>query len=397
MRKFSADFVFPVSEAPVKNGIVITDDSGVIMQLINQDEIDYEINDVEFHKGIICPGFINTHCHLELSFLKNKIEEKTGLDNFVRIIENKRYEKAEIIEEAIIEAEMEMFRNGIVAIGDISNDDYTFKYKNESKIYYHTFIEVFRFDAAKAERAFERGKFLAEQLKRFDKKLKYSITPHAPYSCSKELFLKLIDNAKINSDFLTIHNQENEEENTFFKTKTGKLVERLNSFGVNIDNWQPPRKKSLPYVMDIIDDDVKLLLVHNTVTNKDDIAYALNKNNNLWWCLCPGANLYIENKLPDVNLFYSKVKERITIGTDSLASNSCLSVLEELKILQQKFGYVELNELMKWGTLQGAQFLEIDEKYGSFEKGKKPGVNLIYNLDLKEFKLLKKTAVNKLI
>ena len=396
MRKFSADFIFPVAQAPIKNGIIITDDSGVIKELINPNEIDYEINEVEFLSGIICPGFVNAHCHLELSFLKNKIPRKIGLDRFVREIENQRRQNPEVIEEAIVNAENEMFRNGIVAVADISNDDFTFKYKNESKIYYHTFIEVFSFDVNKAESAFTRGLNLAERLKSIYPSPSYSITPHAPYSCSKELFFKLINNAKTNSTFLTIHNQENEEENLFFISKTGKLVERLESFGVNFENWQPPGKNSLPYMMDIIGDDMKLLLVHNTATNEDDINYALDRNKNLRWCMCPGANLYIENKLPDLNLFYSKVKERITIGTDSLASNSCLSVLEEIKILQQNFDYLELNELIKWSTLNGAEFLEIGDAYGSIEKGKKPGLNLISGINLQYQKLQGTATVKKL-
>ncbi|MGI8892637.1 MAG: amidohydrolase family protein [Bacteroidia bacterium] len=397
MRKFSADFIFPVSRAPIANGIIITEDDGLIVEIIDPEKIDYKIDDVKFHRGILTPGFVNSHCHLELSFLKNKIEKNTGLDVFIKEIELKRKEKEEKVIEAIDDAEKEMIANGIIAVGDISNNDFTFKQKSKKNIYYHTFIEVFSFDAMKADSAFERGNFLAEKLITVGSLLAYSITPHAPYSCSKELFINLINKAKINSDFLTIHNQENEEENLFFNSKTGKLVERLKYFGINLEVWKEPKKSSLQYIIDLSDPEVKMQLVHNTVTKEVDIDYALNKNKNLWWCLCPGANLYIENKLPDVNLLFQKVKDRITIGTDSLASNENLSVLEEIKILQQNYPFLSLEELIKWSTLNGAEFLEIDNWCGSLEKGKKPGINLITLIDLRMFEFNENSGVIKLI
>jgi aminodeoxyfutalosine deaminase len=396
MRKFSADFIFPVSGPPVTNGIIITEDDGLIVDIIDPEETDYKIDDVEVYRGIITPGFVNTHCHLELSFLKNKIDRNTGLDIFVREIELKRNESTEIIESAIEDAEKEMIGKGIVAVGDISNNDFSFKQKSKKNIYYHTFIEVFSFDTIKADRALERGNYLADKLVAVDSSLSYSITPHAPYSCSEELFLKLIKKAKLNAALLTIHNQENEEENLFFISKTGKLVERLKYFGINLEVWKEPKKSSLQYIMDLTDPEVKMQLVHNTVTKETDIDYALSKNKNLWWCFCPGANIYIENKLPDVSLVYRKVKNRITIGTDSLASNDQLSILEEIKIIQNVFPQIPLEEIIKWSTLNGAELLEIDNLYGSLVKGKKPGLNLLQDIDIINFILNKSSGITKL-
>ena len=71
----------------------------------------------------------------------------------------------------------------------------------------------------------------------------------------------------------------------------------------------------------------------------------------------------------------------ITIGTDSLASNHGLSILEELISIQNKFPEINTNDLLRWGTLYGAKFLGIDDKYGSFDAGKKPGVNFIKGSD----------------
>ena len=135
MRKISADYIFPVSSPPVKNGIIIVDDKGLIADIIEPVVSGYSLEDVEYHEGFICPGFINTHCHLELSYLKGKIKEHSGLDQFIIQLENIRKginEEDKV--EAILNAEQEMINNGIVAVGDICNNNSTFSTKNKNNI-----------------------------------------------------------------------------------------------------------------------------------------------------------------------------------------------------------------------------------------------------------------------
>ena len=96
----------------------------------------------------------------------------------------------------------------------------------------------------------------------------------------------------------------------------------------------------------------------------------------LFFCLCPNANLYISGLLPDPDLLlrYNSV---IVVGTDSLASNHQLCILEELKTLQRQFPSVATATLLQWATLNGARALQLDGVLGSFEPGKQPGVVLI--------------------
>ncbi|MFI5142357.1 MAG: amidohydrolase family protein, partial [Bacteroidia bacterium] len=126
--------------------------------------------------------------------------------------------------------------------------------------------------------------------------------------------------------------------------------------------------------------------VHNTFTNQDDISFAADYNQHLFWCFCVNANLYIENKVPNVNLF-TQNNCNITLGTDSYASNWTLSIFDEIKTLQKHFPNIELNTLLTWATLNGANYLGIQNKYGSIQKGKTPGLNLISS-DFKSVKRL---------
>ena len=134
--------------------------------------------------------------------------------------------------------------------------------------------------------------------------------------------------------------------------------------------------------------------MHNTFTAQSDVDWALQYSDRLWWCLCPKANLYIEGRLPDVDMLASSVSKRIVIGTDSYASNTSLSILEELKTLAHHFPDLSLQELISWSTKNGAEFFGWKE-LGTLEKGKRPGINLITGV--KEGRLTDGSAVTKLI
>jgi len=396
MKKITADFIFPIHSEPVKNGVLVCDDSGKILDLLNPSELQYQLEEVEKHEGILCPGFVNTHCHLELSHLKDQLTAGKGLDHFLKEIETCRATSEEEIKEAANLADKEMTQNGIVAVGDICNRNHTFNIKLESRIKYHNFIEVFSFLPAKAELAFNRGKELHDEwinLSGEDKGV--SITPHAPYSVSNELFHLIKLFSEKYSSILSIHNQENEDENLFFEKKQGTLIERLKHFGINTDFWQPTGKPSLESILPLLPQNNKILLVHNTISKEEDILFAKENRNNLNWCFCPKANLFIENKLPEFDLFI-KNECSITLGTDSLASNWGLSILEELKVISQKAPNIPLKQLLRWATKNGAEFLGFNG-LGTFEKGKRPGINLLTHINQDVLKLTDKTEVKPLL
>ena len=142
MKIFTADYVFPVCADPIKNGVVIADDLGKIISVTDQLPPDAENAPVEHLQGIICPGFINTHCHVELSHLKNKIARGGGLVNFIKDVMQVRNAGSDEIAAAAAAADNELYENGIVAVGDIVNSNATIPVKAKSKLYYHTFVEV---------------------------------------------------------------------------------------------------------------------------------------------------------------------------------------------------------------------------------------------------------------
>jgi cytosine/adenosine deaminase-related metal-dependent hydrolase len=372
----SASWVYPVSAAPLKNGVIAVSGDGTIQAVLTAAQAKLQgIQHIQHYNGVIVPGFINTHCHLELSHLAGKIPMYTGLPGFVQKIMQQREAAEEEIMQAMVKADAEMYANGIVAVGDISNQVISKAVKLNSGIYYHTFVEAMGFSPERATEIIER----AESTRLFFAPLKATIVPHAPYSVSAALFDAINRVSGKAGECITIHNQETAEENIFFETKTGHFLKLYKFLGLDISFFVAGGKTSLQTYLPYLSPEPKVLMVHNTFTSREDIVFAGNIHQHLYWCLCPNANMYIEKRLPDTQLLRDAAL-KITLGTDSLASNHQLSMLAEMQTLQEQKA-IPFTELLEWTTLNGAEFLGIDSRFGSLEKGKKPGINLIEFMD----------------
>ena len=372
MRKFTADCIYQVSKPPLKNGVIITDDAGKILDVDVREN--HNPADVEFHKGIIVPGFINTHCHLELSHMLGKVQTGTTLIPFITNVVTKRQATPQIIQKAIENAEKQMLKEGIVAVGDISNTSDTFAQKNKGNLYYHTFVEMFDFlQDENAESEFGKYKHIFDFAKPTNKH-KVSMVPHAPYSVSESLFSKI--NAENESENITvsIHNQETQPEQDLFLHGTGAFYDFYGAFGISLDKFKVPKTTAIHYALAHLNPKVRNLFVHNTLTSRADIAAAQKWSEQVYWATCPNANLYIENRLPNYQNFLDE-NARLTIGTDSLTSNWQLSVLEEMKTIARFQSYLPFTMLLEWATLNGAKALGFDATLGSIDVGKTPGLN----------------------
>ncbi|MCD6366270.1 MAG: amidohydrolase family protein [Bacteroidales bacterium] len=394
MRRLSAHYIFPVDRPPLKNGIVEVDDNGTILNIIDTKGKNKETASTEFYNGILIPGFINTHCHLELSYLKGKITPRQGLAKFIEDLKNVRAgESPEIIAAKADFFDKLMWQNGIVAVGDISNNTVSFPIKKKSKIHYHSFLEFFGLSTQNAEKVYAANREKLQALKLFD--LKGNLTPHAPYSIAPTLFNKFKQDSHTPGEIISIHFQETGSENTYFNQQSGNIFDLFKKWEMPYP-YKKPYSSSINFILSHLPPDLNTIFVHNTFAAENDVLKIKETIKNPFFCLCPNANMYIENQLPDI-LLLKNSGIPLTLGTDSLASNHSLSILEEMKTLQQNLPELDLNEIIKWATLNGATALKIDNTFGSISENKKSGINLVENLDLENLRLLPGTIVRKLI
>jgi len=370
MRFLTADYLLPISQAPIKGGVLVINKDGTIKDLISRNELDQ--GKLEYFKGILLPGFVNAHCHLELSHMKGICPTGTQLIPFIKRVVQLREFEEKLIQEGITKEDKNMWNAGIQAVGDISNKKDTTKVKSSSPIAYYTFVEMFDLMQPQLTRSTienYREVFKEQSNQGMNKK---SFVPHAPYSVSEKLF-DFINKANPQEAVLSFHNTETIDENILFQEGKGGFYDFYESLGLSLDHFKPTKANSINYALDLLAPKKKNLLVHNTLSTAEDISFAHQWSNEVYWVSCPNANLYIENRLPNYQLFLDQAA-KVCLGTDSIMSNWQLSIWEEVKTIKKYQSYVPLNTLLEWATINGAKALDYDEVIGSFEVGKKPGV-----------------------
>jgi len=387
--KFNADHLFTGTEMLDNDSVLIADEQGVVEDIITKKEAG---DDIQIFKGIISPGFINCHCHLELSHMKGMIPEKIGLIDFLITVVQQRNSPKEKILEAIMIAEEDLHRSGTAAVGDICNTTDSIEVKQKSELHYYTFIEVIGFSESTAEERFVFSKNIYDKFNQPPAasaqtsnyphipadKPQASLVPHAPYSVSNKMF-QLINNASIDKT-IAIHNQECKAEEELFTLASGDFYRLYKTIGLDSSSFKYSGKSSLQTFLPMLNKAKNIILVHNTFSTEKDILYGLQlaaqSAQQLFWCLCINANLYIEDAVPPVDMLLRN-NCSIVLGTDSLASNRSLNLLEEIKTIQKKFPKISTEQLLRWATLNGAEALQLNNMLGSFEKGKQPGIILI--------------------
>ena len=367
MRRISAQYLFTSTGKPLKRGVVTVDDDGTVVAVEDTGGDLREKAGTEFYNGIIIPGLVNCHTHLELSHLGGQIPAGGGLKQFIAAVRGQRGAQPRKIAAAAERAEQTMVSEGTVACGDISNGTASFEIKGRSSIQWLTFTEVFGSDPLIA--ATRISEALAVSTAAESALLRHHITPHSLYSLSEELFSLTLSHITPAS-VISLHFLESDEERTMTDGHAARALALASRC-------------------------LRLILVHNTVITGPE-AELLAAAGNTWFCLCPSSNLRITGTLPPVQLL-REVTGRIITGTDSLASTSSLGILTELRQLHDAAPELPLDEIIRWGTINGAVALGMEEKLGSLEPGKRPGLLLLEPVDLHQLRLLPETRVRRLL
>ena len=380
IRRIAARYVYTLeSFEPVVNGFVEYDeeDGTIIRTGICEDPESEDILD-----GALVPGFVNSHCHVELSHLHGKFYKGSGMAGFIDQINALRDWAGRDVKAQLVQEWMDkMWNDGVSAMADISNDDSSFDAKASHKLYTRTFLEVFGSEPHMCEGVMAdvtQLNGLADS-----KGLDAAPTPHSCYTMSPQL-LSASAAAGLERGYISYHSQESQEEENLLLSGSGAMYENRLRNGMSM----PPvtGESSLKYFIDRLADakpapyDQHILLVHNVCLKQDDIDAARKVMNNEYWAVCPLSNIFIHNALPPIGLMRDNGLA-VTVGTDSLSSNDDLSMIKELICLHENFPEVPMGEIFTWASLNGARFLSKDETLGSLEKGKRPGIVLVKGVD----------------
>ncbi len=374
-RRFASHYALIDGELR-RNIVVEVNPSGKIVAIVERESLD-NMASVEFYPGILIPGMVNLHCHLELSYLKGAIEEHSGFAGFARSIGAVRnnYTVEQRLHAASL-ADSVMWQEGVQAVLDIANDDLVMEIKERSKIEYRTLFELFGLGCNSIDK----------ELSLADKYRDATITPHSTYSLQDEVFRQI---CKANTSTISIHLLESSSEIELYEGR-GSLKEWYDRMGWECDflKYGSPARR----VVESIEESHSVVLVHGCRATKEDAAM-LDKHfkGGVTWALCPESNRYISCDRPPVEMLRNEGC-RIGIGTDSLASARSLSMIDNLRQL----GDVPLNELLTWATKHGAEALAM-EHLGVLAVGKSPGIVVIEGVDMHNLRLTPESQARRLL
>jgi cytosine/adenosine deaminase-related metal-dependent hydrolase len=363
-----AKWLLPVVFPPIRDGYLIIKNGKItkIGKISHLKKKDFQ-KTIDFSQHIVMPGLINPHTHLELSNLKGKIKRDTSFTQWIRGLTNEILSFGEEDYKSSINSGIdELILSGVTAVGDISRTGLSYKILEKRGLRGMVFLEVLGFHPSIEKERIDFLNNLIMPLDR-DKRVNFGVSPHAPYSVSPDLFKESYHIALKNRVPISIHCSETEEELEFLEKGRGEIRRMLEDFGLWDNHWTPPLISPIAY-LDRIGVLKNIIGIHINLLRDGDLD--LLKRGHVKVVCCLGSNQWFNRKKICPVDFLLKEGISVSLGTDSLASNSGLNLFDEMRLAKKIFGALSYQKIIEMATIEGAKTLSLDKKIGSFEKDK---------------------------
>ena len=367
VRIYRAKWVFPVSSDPVEDGAVVVS-GNEIRDVGRYSEIKaaWSGEVVDNGQGAILPAFVNAHTHLELSAMRGRLSGHRGFVDWIRhLIELRNKISREQIGKAIRDELALMKKQGVGLVGDIGNTQASFQPCRDAKgIETVFFREFLGFNKTRTK---EAGNTLFKIEGFFDYDDSFHLAAHSPYTVSEELFKSLKRWTYKRGKMLSVHLSESIEESEFLAGRNGLLKDLLAERSVWDEEFDPPGLSPIAYLdgLGILDENT--ICVHLVHLSQEDMRILAERRARC--CLCPRSNLFLRVGFPDIK---GLLDQGISpaLGTDSLASNNSLSMLDEIACVHKHEPGIPPDDILQMATLNGACMLDREYRLGSLAPGK---------------------------
>jgi 5-methylthioadenosine/S-adenosylhomocysteine deaminase len=375
-RRYTARWVLPVTNAPIRDGSVLLDENGRIAAVGPASAVPASENipQIDLGEAILMPGVVNAHVHLDLSFLRGRLEDRTFPDWIAELLLLKR-QAALTAEEALTTARwscVEAIAAGITTIATTEDGAAGFDAMIDSGMRGIAYHEVFGPDPAQAVSAMAAARDTIALLReRETGHVRVGVSPHAPYSVSDALYRAVAAFARHERLPIAAHIAESHDEQDLVTRGEGTFAARLQARGIST----PARARSPVAVLEATGVlELAPLLIHCTRADAADVALLAAAGASV--AHCPVANARLGHGIAPITAFQEN-GVGVAIGTDSVASNNRLDLFEEARfaqMLQRAFlgdaTLLTAERLLRMITIDGARALGLDARIGSLETGK---------------------------
>ncbi|MDP6924117.1 MAG: amidohydrolase family protein [Candidatus Scalindua sp.] len=351
----------------IENGALLINDGGKIKfagQFKDIDDAD-SYKTIDLGNSAIVPGLINTHTHLELTNMHKCINGKGIFTDWIRqLIDAKKDWSESEYTLSIRDGIESSLKSGTTTIVDITRNGIALNELLASNIRKLLFFEIINFDPDTAEDTIKDFKELISGIST-DDLLSIGIFPHAPYTVSDKLYRKCRDISEECNIRTATHIAETEDEVEFLTSGAGHFVALLNDFKM-LNRWNHPGLSPINYLNNIGFLNNECILIHCNYLTEDEIGVIEKSKSNV--VFCPRSHEFFRHK----DHPFPSLKDRginIALGTDSLASNDTLSILDEMKFIRNSYPEIEPNYIFKMGTIAGAVALQMDDCIGQLHPG----------------------------
>jgi len=372
----SARWVVPIDTPPVAEGAVALADDGAVLAVGTRAELRVEFPDVPEVRaaGVLMPGLVNAHCHLELSLHADAIPGGHGVyDWAMALMRAHAGQPPERVREVAAAAAAAAVTLGTAAIGDVGNSLGAVPGIARAGLGGVMFHELLGSrEAATGDALADAAREWSEALVDWPVGLEYVPAPHAPYSAGPALLTRIFAEAARFERATSVHVAEDEDELALLRDGSGRWPAFLAGMGVD-PATRVPRKSPVAYLASLgafQRPETPPLLVHMVHADADDRRIAREAGATV--ALCPRSNLHIGGRLPDVDALVTEGLP-LAIGTDSLASVPDLSLWAEMATLSAHFPAVPAARWLDAATRGGARALGL-RGFGTLAPGARPGV-----------------------